>query len=698
MKKILLFLFAMLLMGAYNIQAQTLVGEVTQESDGSYLLTFKVIDYIPTYVTSGFTTGFYAVPSTGNGYGQNPRYSSTVTENAIRTKITKAVFDESVKNIRPTCTTSWFANLGGLQSIEHLDYLNTSDVTVMNGMFGGCSSLRSIDLSHFDTSKVEDMAYLFRNCRALTALVVTKFNTQNVTTMRGMFNECQNLKFVDVTGFDTGKVTTMESMFLNCYSLNNLDVTKFDTRNVTNMSTMFSGCRALSKIDVSNFNTQKVTTMGNMFADCQSFTTIDISNFDTPVLESTGSMFSGCKSLRSITFGGKFNTENVTYMGWMFNDCRSLMSVDVSKFNMKNVTSISQMFYNCRSLKSLDLSNPTILNVPVSDGETTKYIPKDKMSIDAVIRSCSGLTELKLGINDFSRYKITDIRYFPCTAVGQKDTPCHLTRTFSRTKLGTATIVQDENVPPYYNYCDGYFTIADTLDCMHDYKPSAKDTVDLWHKDRAIGTDGSSGYALYANEWNTFVLPASLTAEQRNASFGSGAEVCVLSGYDGKKVIFKTLEGDIPANTPVLVKPSKNVKNLGYVNVNIAPVGENGLIVTTTKNSAGSYATFYGSYEANKQIGNDCFYYYDNRFLRSAGNSHVRCTRGYFKFSDVKESTGATGAKIFVIDDGSTVTRIDAIDGKPVSTDGAVYNLSGQRVGDDYKGIVIVNGRKVLRR
>lgn len=158
------------------------------------------------------------------------------------------------------------------------------------------------------------------------------------------------------------------------------------------------------------------------------------------------------------------------------------------------------------------------------------------------------------------------------------------------------------------------------------------------------------------------------------------------------------MKGDIPANTPVLVKPSKNVKNLGYVNVNITPIGENGLIVTTAKNSAGGFATFYGSYEADKQIGNDCFYYYDNRFLRSAGNSHVRCTRGYFKFSDVKEDTGATGAKIFVIDDGSTVTRIDAIDGKPVSTDGSVYNLSGQRVGDDYKGIVIVNGRKVLRR
>ena len=30
--------------------------------------------------------------------------------------------------------------------------------------------------------------------------------------------------------------------------------------------------------------------------------------------------------------------------------------------------------------------------------------------------------------------------------------------------------------------------------------------------------------------------------------------------------------------------------------------------------------------------------------------------------------------------------------------DGVAYNLAGQRVGKDYKGVVIINGKKVVRR
>ena len=31
-------------------------------------------------------------------------------------------------------------------------------------------------------------------------------------------------------------------------------------------------------------------------------------------------------------------------------------------------------------------------------------------------------------------------------------------------------------------------------------------------------------------------------------------------------------------------------------------------------------------------------------------------------------------------------------------TDGAVYNLAGQKVGNDFKGIVIKNGKKMLQK
>ena len=40
----------------------------------------------------------------------------------------------------------------------------------MNGMFYGCTSLTSLDLSNFDTSKVTNMGYMFQSCTNLTSL------------------------------------------------------------------------------------------------------------------------------------------------------------------------------------------------------------------------------------------------------------------------------------------------------------------------------------------------------------------------------------------------------------------------------------------------------------------------------------------------------------------------------------------------
>lgn len=46
-------------------------------------------------------------------------------------------------------------------------------------MFYGCSSLKSIDVSHFDTSNVTDMSSMFYGCRSLTSLDLSHFNVEN---------------------------------------------------------------------------------------------------------------------------------------------------------------------------------------------------------------------------------------------------------------------------------------------------------------------------------------------------------------------------------------------------------------------------------------------------------------------------------------------------------------------------------------
>ena len=65
-------------------------------------------------------------------------------------------------------------------------------------------------------------------------------------------------------------------------------------------------------------------------------------------------------------------------------------------------------------------------------------------------------------------------------------------------------------------------------------------------------------------------------------------------------------------------------------------------------------------------------------------------------------SEGVNGAKLsIVIDDTPSQEETDGIksvQGSGFTVNGEAYNLSGQRVGKDYKGIVIVNGKKLLRK
>ena len=45
----------------------------------------------------------------------------------------------------------------------------------------------------------------------------------------------------------------------------------------------------------------------------------------------------------------------------------------------------------------------------------------------------------------------------------------------------------------------------------------------------------------------------------------------------------------------------------------------------------------------------------------------------------------------------TTSTGINGVYTSTKLNDGKMYNLAGQRVGDDYKGIVIVNGKKYIK-
>ena len=191
--------------------------------------------------------------------------------------ITKVVFDSSFADVRPTTTFMWFSGMKNLTTIENMQYLNTSDVTNMGFMFYECSSLKSVDVSHFDTSNVTNMDYMFATCSELTEIDVSHFDTSNTTSMISMFSDCYELVNLDLSHFDTSNVTNMFYMFYECSGLRSLDVSNFDTSNVSDMYKMFYGLK-ISSLDVSNFDISKCEDTRYMFSRCTKLESLCISS------------------------------------------------------------------------------------------------------------------------------------------------------------------------------------------------------------------------------------------------------------------------------------------------------------------------------------------------------------------------------------------------------------------------------------
>ena len=347
-------LISFLLATPQRAQAQTRKAYVVQSADKT-TLTFYYDALRST--RTGTTWGIEETKKEGDD--TFPAWAGTSLEEGDSTT-TRVVFDASFRDFRPTTTAMWFYRCEALKQIEGLEYLNTSEVKDMSGMFSDCAALTSIDLKNFNTQNVTDMNSMFFGCAALTSINLKNFNTQNVTDISWMFHHCAALTSIDLKNFNTQNVTDMSWMFSDCAALTSIDLKNFNTQNVTDMSWMFSDCAALTSIDLKNINTQNVTDMSGMFLGCSALTSIDLKNF---------------------------NTQNVTDITWMFSDCAALTSIDLKNFNTKKVTYMYEMFSGCSALTTIN-SNTT-WQCPESEGMfagCTKLkgaVSYDKNKVDA---------------------------------------------------------------------------------------------------------------------------------------------------------------------------------------------------------------------------------------------------------------------------------------------------------------------------
>lgn len=279
-------------------------------------------------------------------------------------------FDESVRFARETSTAHLFDGFTNLETIEHLEYLNTDNVEDMSYMFADCAKLQSIDLRHMTTDNVTNMSHLFAGCSSLKSLDVSGFELVSTTDVSSMFEGDSKLKTIycncNWTSYDG--LTSSANMFLGCTALTN-GTTSYDASHVNKNYARPKGGYFTAKdelygvisVDGSQFVLRYDKLRGDlkgianwnqhMYPDVQQVIIDESVQAARPT--STSNWFSAFRGMRSIKGMSNLNTSEVTDMSYMFAYCRLLKSVDVSGFDMNKVTNIAHMFDCCSNLRTI---------------------------------------------------------------------------------------------------------------------------------------------------------------------------------------------------------------------------------------------------------------------------------------------------------------------------------------------------------
>lgn len=106
---------------------------------------------------------------------------------------------------------------------------------------------------------------------------------------------------------------------------------------------------------LSNLNTANVTDMGYLFNNCSKLTSLDFSNLNTSNATAMEGMFSYCSSLTSLNLA-VIDTTKATNTNQIFEYTSSLQTLDVSHFNTSNITTRVGMFKNT-AFADINLSN-----------------------------------------------------------------------------------------------------------------------------------------------------------------------------------------------------------------------------------------------------------------------------------------------------------------------------------------------------
>ena len=192
-------------------------------------------------------------------------------------------------------------------------------------------------------------------------------------------------------------------------------------------------------------------------------------------------------------------------------------------------------------------------------------------------------------------------------------------------------------------------------------------------------TIGATGYTTFASPY-ALNLSGMTTSEGKVTAF-------VASAQDGSNVTLTEAPEDVKAGEGLVLKGTAGAT----ITIPVIASSDNtptNLLVgcpTATEITAEMVATSTKYYVIANNSGTAEFQYLENAITIPAGKAYL--------------PVAGTSVKQFnIIFDGETVTGVEAPVAAEAEEDGVYYNTSGQQVTKDYKGIVIVNGKKFYNK
>ena len=193
------------------------------------------------------------------------------------------------------------------------------------------------------------------------------------------------------------------------------------------------------------------------------------------------------------------------------------------------------------------------------------------------------------------------------------------------------------------------------------------------------------------NQPCTVCLPFALTAEE----LANVGKAYTLSAVSGSKATFTPVEA-IEAYKPYLLIPSADGKLLEEISAtkDIADAP------AEAKTSVSGGYSFVGTLQAKQSVKTEGVEVYgfsasEGKFVHASDKASIDAFRAYISVPSTALSTAAS--RSIDLDFGGT-TGINEIQNAQSSSAAATYNVAGKRVGKNYKGVVISNGKKMIQK